>query len=110
MAQSGDGTGGDHFYHQMADEPDMRKTMDLFLSRGRKETAPDQWQSQVLLRVLLHANVIYISDMDDETVRKMHMIPAHSIGDAMEMAKKLLGKEDVSVTAIPDGIAVIVRR
>jgi len=109
MAQSGDGTGGDHFYHQLADEPDIRKTMDLFLSRGRKETAPDQWQSQVLLRVLMHATVIYISDMDDETVRKMHMIPAHSISDAMEQARKILGKEEVTVTAIPDGIAVIVK-
>jgi len=110
LAQSGDGTGGDHFYHQLADEPDIQKTMDLFLSRGRKETAPDQWQSQVLLRVLMHATVIYISDMDDETVRKMHMIPAHSIEEAMDKAKEILKNENPSVTAIPDGISVIVRK
>jgi len=110
LAQSGDGTGGEHFYRQLAEEPDNAKTMARFLARGRKETLPDQWQSQVLLRVLLHANVIYISDMPDDMVRQMHMTPAHSIEEAMALAKSILGKEDVKVTAIPDGIAVIVKR
>ena len=107
MAQSGDGIGGDHFYHQLADEPDIRKTMALFLSRGRNQTVPDQWQSQVLLRVLMHANVIYISQMEDSVVRQMHMHPAHSIDEALAMAKKMLEKEDVSIVAIPDGISIM---
>ena len=42
LARSGDGIGGDHFYHQLADEPDIHKTMATFLSRGRNETVPDQ--------------------------------------------------------------------
>ena len=110
LAQSGDGTGGDHFYHQLADEPDIYKTMALFRSRSRNETVPDQWQSQILLRILMYASVIYVSDMEDEAVRKMHMTPAHSIAEAMEKAKALLRKENPTVTAIPDGIAVVVRR
>jgi len=110
LAQSGDGTGGDHFFHQLADEPDIRKTMALFRSRSRKETQPDQWQTQILLRILMHASVIYVSDMEDDTVRKMHMTPAHSIEEAMELAKKLLGKETVQVAAIPDGVSVVVKK
>ena len=110
LAQSGDGTGGDHFYHQLADEPDIEKTMALFRSRKRQETAPDQWQSQILLRILMRAKVVYISDMDDDMVRKMHMIPAHSIEEAMKIAKQQLGREDVKITAIPDGISVVVKR
>jgi nickel-dependent lactate racemase len=110
LAQSGDGTGGEHFYRQLAEEPDNAKTMARFLARGRKETLPDQWQSQVLLRVLMHANVIYISDMPDDMVKQMHMTPAHSIDEAMALAKQILGKENPTVTAIPDGIAVIVKR
>lgn len=110
LAQSGDGTGGDHFYHQLADEPDIYKTMALFRSRSRNDTVPDQWQSQILLRILMYASVIYVSDMEDEAVRKMHMTPAHSIAEAMEKAKALLRKENPTVTAIPDGIAVVVRR
>ena len=108
LAQSSDGTGGDHFYHQQADEPDMEKTMAIFRSRSREETVPDQWQTQVLLRVLSRAQVIYVSDLPDEMVRKMHMLPAHSIPEALALAKAQLGKETVTVTAIPDGIGVVV--
>ena len=110
LAKSNDGIGGDHFYRQLCSESDINKTMALFLSRGRGETVPDQWQTQVLLRVLMHARVVYISEMDDEKIRQMHMTPAHSIEEGLEIAKKLLGKEDFTVTAIPDGVSVIVRK
>ena len=110
LASSTDGIGGDHFYHQLADEADIEKTMDIFLARDRGETAPDQWQSQILLRILMHAHVVYVSEMDDELVRKMHMIPAHSIDEALKVARELLGREDVTVAAIPDGVAVMVRK
>ena len=110
LAASNDGIGGDHFYHQLADEEDIYKTMAAFLSRSRNETVPDQWQTQILLRVLMHARVIYISEMPDDAVRKMHMIPAHSIAEALEKAKAILGKEDIKITAIPDGVSVMVTK
>lgn len=109
LAESGDGIGGDHFYHQLADEPDIEKTMALFRSRRRQETVPDQWQTQILLRILMHASVVYVSEADDETVRKMHMIPAHSIEEALTRAREILKKDDLSVVAIPDGVSVMVR-
>ena len=110
IASSSDGIGGDHFYHQLADEEDINKTMDIFLSRNRGETVPDQWQTQIMLRILMRARVIYISEMDDDTVKKMHMISAHSIDEAIKKAKELLGKTDVTITAIPDGVSVVVHR
>ena len=109
LAQSGDGIGGDHFYHQLADEPDINKTMDLFLSRGRNETVPDQWQTQIFIRVLQKARVIFISRMEPKTVAAMHMIPAESLDDAMVKAKEIIGKENPTITAIPDGVAVMVK-
>ena len=108
LAASADGTGGDHFYHQLADESDISKTMALFLGRERNETAPDQWQSQIIIRILMRASVIYVSSMPDDMVESMHMIPAHSIGDALAIAKKIVAKEKPSIIAIPDGISVIV--
>jgi len=110
IASSTDGIGGDHFYHQLADEADISKTMDIFLKRGRNETVPDQWQTQIMLRVLMRASVIYISEMADDVVEKMHMIPAHSIGEAIKKAKEILSKEDVTITAIPDGVSVVVQK
>ena len=109
LADSSDGLGGDHFYHQLADEKNINKTMDLFLSRGRNETVPDQWQSQIFIRILQKATVIYISQMDDKIVEAMHMIPAENLDAAMEKAKKLINMEKPRITAIPDGVAVMVK-
>ena len=110
LAKSGDGIGGDHFYHQLADEPDIRKTMAEFLSRDRQETVPDQWQTQILLRILMHARVIYVSDMDDATIEAMHMLPAHSLEDAVAKAKAMVSAPNPRITAIPDGVSVMVMR
>ena len=110
LSASGDGIGGDCFYHQLADEADITKTLEIFLSRDRGETVPDQWQTQIMLRVLMHATVIYISEMPDETVREMRMIPARSIGEAIIKAKEILKKDNPTITAIPDGIAVVVEK
>jgi nickel-dependent lactate racemase len=108
LSRSNDGLGGDAFYHQMADEADIDKTMDLFLSRGRNETEADQWQTQIFIRILQKAKVIYISEIDDETVRAFHMIPAHSLQEAMAMAEDIVGNKNATVTAIPDGVSVMV--
>jgi nickel-dependent lactate racemase len=110
IAASSDGIGGDHFYHQLADEDDIRKTMHIFLERKRNETVPDQWQTQIMLRILMRASLIYISEIDDDTVRKMHMIPAHSIDEAIKKAKDILGTKQATITAIPDGVSVIVHK
>ncbi len=110
LSASNDGIGGDHFYHQLADEKDIGKTMDLFLSRGRGETVPDQWQTQIFIRILMKSTVIYISEMPDEQVEQMHMIPAHSIGEALSKAREILGKDDIKIVAIPDGVSVMVTR
>lgn len=109
LAESGDGIGGDHFYHQLADERDINKTMDMFLSRGRNDTVPDQWQTQIFIRVLQKAKVIFVSQVDAKTVEAMHMIPASTLEEAMKTAKKLVGKEEPAITAIPDGVAVMVK-
>lgn len=108
LAKSNDGIGGDDFYHQMADEKDIYKTMALFMSRGRNETVPDQWQTQIFLRILMKAKVIYISDAPDNIVQDLHMIPAHSLEEAMKIAEEIVGKKDAEITAIPDGVSVIV--
>jgi len=108
LAKSNDGHGGERFYHQLADEEDIEKTMALFLSRGRNETVPDQWQTQIMLRILRKATILYLSDADDEMVRALHMTPIHSIEEGIEIADRLLGKENAKIAVIPDGISVMV--
>lgn len=108
LAKSDDGHGGEQFYRHLADEPDIDKTMAVFLSRGRSETVPDQWQTQIFLRILKRATVIYVSDAPPSLVKDLHMIPARDIADALEKAKEILRNPAPTVTLIPDGVAVMV--
>lgn len=108
LAKSNDGNGGDNFYHQMADEADINKTMDIFLSRDRNNTVSDQWQTQIFIRILQKAQIIYVSEVEDSIVEDFHMIPAHSLEEAMKKAESIVGSNNSSVTAIPDGVSVMV--
>ena len=108
FAESADGHGGASFHKTFRDEPDLERMMRTFLARRPEETIIDQWQSQILARVLLKAKVVFVSACDDQTVRDMHMIPAHSPEEALDKAKALVGRPDYTVTVIPDGVAVIV--
>ena len=108
IAKSGDGHGGDRFYHQLADEKDIEKTMALFMSRSADETEPDQWQTQIMLRILRRAKLYYLSDMPDEMVEKMHMTPIHSVEEGLRMAQAYLRNPDAKIAVIPDGVAVMV--
>jgi len=108
LAKSNDGHGGEGFYRQMAEEPDIEKTLAGFLARGRNETESDQWQTQIFIRVLQKASVIYVSDAPDEMVEGLHMIPARSLEEAIKKAEDIVGSKDASVTAIPDGVGVMV--
>ena len=107
LASAVDGHGGEEFYRQMT--LDTKKTEAEILSRGRDETLPDQWMTQILIRILNRATVIYVSDAPDEMVRNMHMHPAHSIAEALGMAKEILKNDRPTVIAIPDGVSVMVR-
>lgn len=111
VAKSSDGHGAPVFYETFKNEADNQKLMDQFRATPKEKTIPDQWQSQIFVRLLQRADVIYISDAEDEVVKNLHMIPAHSIDEAVAKADEILaakGKTDSKITVIPDGVAVIV--
>jgi nickel-dependent lactate racemase len=73
----------------------------------REEPIKDQWEAQILAQVLMRASVILVSsNIKDSWVEEMHMIPASSPEEALELADKIAGKEK-KVMAIPDGPYVI---
>ena len=108
FAAAADGHGGASFHRTFRDEPDIGRMMRTFLARRPDETIVDQWEAQILARILLKARVVFVSECDEQIVRDMHMIPAHSAAEAMEKARELVGRQDYTVTVIPDGVSVIV--
>jgi nickel-dependent lactate racemase len=109
IAKSDDGHGAPEFHKTFKEERGLNRILDNFLKTPKDSTRIDQWQSQIMLRVLKHASIIYISDAPDEMIRDFQMIPAHSIDAAIKMAEEILGNPDASITVIPDGVSVVVR-
>lgn len=108
LAKSNDGHGGEDFFNTFKKEKDLKKMLEGFVNTPRNETIPDQWEAQILARILLRATVIYISDASDEMIKEFGMIPAKHLKEAMALAKGLLRTKTPKTTVIPDGVSVIV--
>lgn len=101
-----DGTGGDFFYHLLADEPTAKAAYQKLNDVDPSKTEFDQWEAQILARILTKANVIIVSDKcDPKIITSMHIMHATTIYEALQKAYQLVGNK--KVTIIPDGISVI---
>lgn len=103
-----DGHGGQSFYDNIANASSPREVLDRVIKVGRNDTAPDQWEFQILARILDKHTVILVTDMcDPEMILKMHMKHATTFEKALEMAFDIKGK-NAKITVIPDGVSVVV--
>lgn len=101
-----DGTGGDFFYRLLADEPTAKAAYQKLNDVDPSKTEFDQWEAQILARILTKANVIIVSDKcDPKIITSMHIMHATTIDEALQKAYQLVGNK--KVTIIPDGISVI---
>ena len=108
LASACDGHGGESFYDTFQTGKPLDEMYRAFMARPASETIPDQWESQILCRMLLKFKVIFVTDAPEQMIRDMHMDYAHNLDEAIAMADEYLGKKDSKITVIPDGIAVIV--
>ncbi|MEA4965258.1 MAG: nickel-dependent lactate racemase [Oscillospiraceae bacterium] len=111
LAECGDGHGGQSFYDAFRLAPDVRRLTARILATDPAHTEVDQWQAQIFARILQRADVVFVSAAPDAMVRDLHMLPAHSIPEALALADRLLagrGIQNGGILAIPDGVSVIV--
>ena len=108
-AALGDGHGGEAFYHWFADRPDAAAVAHDIESVPAESTFMDQWEAQILARVMLKANCWFVTGEENrELVETMHLRWAPDADTALAEATQLLG-ENATVTVIPDGVGVIVK-
>ena len=111
LSKSNDGHGGKVFWETFRDEKNLERMMKKFVETPPEETIIDQWQSQIFARLLMKATVVFISDADDELVSDLHMVPAHSMEEALQKADEILAEKGITngkILAIPDGVSVMV--
>ena len=109
VAACNDGHGGQSFYDNVAKAKTPRELLEKIAKVPRNETVPDQWEFQILARILDRFTVFIVSDMcDPEMIKNMHMRHAYTFNEALEKAYEIKGKNS-KVVVIPDGVSVIVR-
>ena len=102
-AEMADGIGGEQFYRDMVDCENPAALFDRFSATPQAETAADQWQTQILCRVLKDHRVIFVTRPGMRTpIEKMKMEYAPDLETALTMAG------DGSVTVVPDGVSVCI--
>ncbi|MHC6179837.1 nickel-dependent lactate racemase [Clostridium sp. JNZ X4-2] len=103
-----DGHGGEGFYNNLAGVKSPEEFLEKVSKVPRGKTVPDQWESQILARILHKCTVIMVTDMcQPEIIKSIHMQHAYTVKEALDKAYDIAGK-NAKVTVIPDGVAVIV--
>ena len=106
-ARCADGHGGEGFYNSLKSCESPEALYGEFMAMPQDKTVPDQWESQILARILMRHAVIFVTEADKRSIiEDMKMTYAASLDEAVAMAKSM-GKK--TVTVIPNGISVIVK-
>ena len=107
VARCSDGHGGASFMETMTQPLTPAEILAQIEATPKADTVPDQWESQILARILSRFHVVLITEADPDLVRAMKMHPASDLQQALQMAEELLGRKG-SITVIPEGISAIV--
>ena len=103
-AELADGLGGDLFYRKMRDCRDPAELYVACAQTAQSETYADQWQIQILCRILMKHRVIIVSRPEMASfIREMKLEYASDMDSALAMAG------NGSITVIPNGVSVIVK-
>ncbi|WP_411677014.1 nickel-dependent lactate racemase [Caproicibacter sp.] len=109
VSACGDGHGGESFYHALKDCVSPQKLMEQILTTPQDRTKPDQWEFQILCRVLCKHHVIYVTNPEQKkTIEEMKMAWAPDVDTALREARRLKGAT-AHLVVIPNGISVMVR-
>ena len=106
-AACNDGHGGQSFMETIARDCSAAEILASIEATPKQNTLPDQWESQILARILSKFHVVLISQADAGLVKSMKMHPAENLEQALEIAENLLGKAP-AITVIPEGISTII--
>jgi len=106
-AACADGIGGESFHHMLRDCESPGQLLRAIRGVPANRTQPDQWQVQVLARILEKHRVIVVCDPPVRAaVREMKMEAAGSLDEAVAAALAEKGRH-ARIVVIPDGVSVV---
>jgi len=110
VANCQDGHGGEEFYNWFAKATSAQEVADKIKIIPQDKTIADQWEAQILARILTKSTVIMVADpKNEQTITAMHMKYTPDIYNAIKMAEEITGN-NARIVVIPDGVGVIVEK
>lgn len=107
-AACADGTGGDGFYRALRDCESPAALLAAIERRAQSETRPDQWEVQILARILARHRVLLVcGEAMRAAAAEMKLETASSLPEAFARAEAAKGR-NAHVVVIPDGVSVVV--
>lgn len=105
-----DGHGGESFYKMLSQAESPEALLEEIAEVPRNATIPDQWQYQILCRILSKFKVIVVTrDCDHKMIEDMKMIASDNMDEAITLALKYTSP-DAKIAVIPDGVSVVTSR
>lgn len=109
-AECADGIGGDSFYKALSECANPEELLEDIRRVPMDETVPDQWQYQILARILEKHHVYFVARKEmEEAVNAMKMEYAPSLEEAYARARALKGAS-AGVAVIPNGVSLIIKQ
>jgi len=107
VASCDDGHGGESFYKALRDASSPEELYQACLAVPQEKTVADQWEYQILARVMREHRVIYVASPSAKPILEaMHIDYASTLEEALAKAEGMSeGKHRVW---IPDGVSVAV--
>ena len=107
VAGCSDGHGGESFFRALSSASSPKEILEHVRKVPRDATVPDQWQYQIMARILERFKVImYAPECSSDMLGKMMLEPVSSPEEALARAFAYCGSS-ARVAAIPDGVSVI---
>lgn len=109
-AECADGSGGESFYRALHDCASPSALLSEILRVPMDKTAPDQWEVQIMARILAeHMVILVCAPQARRVAEEMKLQTAATLDEAFMRAKAAKGSNQ-RVTVIPDGVSVVVKR
>ncbi len=106
-AACGDGHGGEGFYRMLSEAESPQELLGRILAVPRTETAPDQWEVQILARILCRNRVVIVTrDCDHAMLHAMGLEAASTLEEGIALATAATGPAS-KIAVIPDGVSTI---
>ena len=84
----------------------VHRPIEVLQKIRREQPIGVQWQNQILAVLQLRNDIYMVSELEDQVLRDMMIVPVNTIDEGLKKAFSILG-DDAEITVIPEGPLIL---